>query len=62
MLVPNTIHATGWSLRSRQSRIVIVIVSDFDIFEHTNGIVGEDGRREVQGQQVGGHAEAIETH
>ena len=42
--------------------LVVVIVSDFDVFEHAQGVIGQYGGGEVERQQVRGHAEAVQAH
>ena len=44
------------------TNFIIVVETDFDVFEDAQGIIGQDGGREVQGEQVRRDAKTIQTH
>ena len=42
--------------------LVVVVVSNFDVLKDAQGIVCQNGAREVESQQIGSDAEAIQSH
>ena len=42
--------------------LIVVIIAHFYILEHSDGVVGEGGQREVLREQIRGHTKLVETH
>lgn len=42
--------------------LVVVVVPNFDVLKDTQGIVCQDGAREVESQQIRSDTEAIQSH
>ncbi len=49
-------------LRLRLAMVVIVVITDFNVFEYAQCIVGQDGAGEIQGEEIGSDTEAIQAH
>ncbi len=42
--------------------LVLMVLTDFYVLEHTEGVFGQHGRGAIQRDQVGGHGVAVNPH
>ena len=42
--------------------LIIVIIANFDVLEHGDGVVGKGGQREVLREQIRGYTKLVKTH